>query len=103
MVIRSRIVKMNRAKRPHEADEKCIESFSQTTSQKSHLTDLFIDGGIIIKLILQKYSVTMRAEFIWLRKEFCGYQPLEQLSARSLLARVKFLASKIVVPQINPY
>jgi hypothetical protein len=54
MVIRSRIVKMHGAKRTHEADEKCIESLSQTTSQKSHLADLFIDGGIILKLILQK-------------------------------------------------
>jgi len=43
----------------------------------------------------------MRAEFIWLRKEFCGYQPLKQLVAWSLLARVKSLASKIVVSQIN--
>ena len=94
---------MNGAKRTHEADEKCAESFSQTTSQKSHLADLFIDGGIILKLILQKKGVTMRAEFIWLRKEFCGYQPLEQLVAWSLLARVKFLASKIIVPQINLY
>jgi len=43
----------------------------------------------------------MLAEFIWLRKEFCGYQPPEQLDAWSMLARVKFLASKIAVPQIN--
>lgn len=54
MVIRSRIVKMHGAKRTHEADEKCTESFSQTTSQKSHMADPFIDGGIILKLILQK-------------------------------------------------
>lgn len=45
----------------------------------------------------------MRAEFIWLRKEFCGYQPPEQSVAWSLLARVKFLAPKTIVPQINLY
>lgn len=44
----------------------------------------------------------MLAEFIWFRKEFCGYRPLKQLVAWSLLARVKFLASKIIAPQINP-
>jgi hypothetical protein len=54
MVIKSKIVRTHGAKRTHEADEKFTERFSQSTSQKSHSADLFIDGGIILKLILQK-------------------------------------------------
>jgi hypothetical protein len=58
--------------------------------------------GNITNIDLTEIGVTTLAEFIWLRKEFCGYQPLKQLVAWSLLARVKFLASKIIAPQINP-
>jgi hypothetical protein len=45
---------MKGAKSTYETDKKCTESFRQTTSQNSHLADLFIDGEIILKLILQK-------------------------------------------------
>jgi hypothetical protein len=54
MVIKSMVVKYMRQKADVKEDVKRIKIFSQITSRKSHLADLVIDGGIIIKLVLQK-------------------------------------------------
>jgi hypothetical protein len=82
---------MSEASMIHGRNKKCILSFTQEMWSEENMTDEGIDGRIMLKLILKKYSMRMWTELINLRivpvEGPCehGNEPLGSVKGRDFL------------------